>query len=89
MIKIENQLDFKKISYDKETETLNIEDNHENKMTFIRLPYFLFELFRESKYANEFLQNNIIGNPKLKWTVTETSDKISYSRGKKDNEKRK
>lgn len=82
MIKIKNHPDFKKISYDKESETLNIEDNYEKKMTFSRLPYFLFETFRESGYTNNFLKTKIIGNPKLKWDINETLEGTSYNRKK-------
>ncbi|MCC7561979.1 MAG: hypothetical protein KO253_04015 [Methanobrevibacter arboriphilus] len=85
MIKLENQPDFKKISYNKESETLNIEDYNGNKMIFTILPYFLFEMFRESGYTNNFLQTKIIGNPKLKWVNNETVEGISYNRLKKKN----
>jgi hypothetical protein len=80
LIKLENHPNFKQISYDKESETLNIEDNYENKMIFTRLPYFLFEIFRESGYTENFLKTKIIGNPKLKWVINETVEGIFYDR---------
>lgn len=52
-------------------------------MVFNILPYFLFEIFRESGYTNNFLQTKIIGNPKLKWVRHETVEGIAYNRLKK------
>jgi hypothetical protein len=51
-------------------------------MIFSGLPYFLFEIFRESGYTDNFLKTKIIGNPKLKWVTNETIEGIFYNRKK-------